>query len=194
MLYSRDGRVGSDKGGNLVKIGKMGLRRHRHRSKVKQTHISSLQLSFFKQQSYQRDISKMSFRPGLFQNAFKAAFPRQTLHRTFHSPQLKTIAVKRPNAISFLFPLTLGTCYMTYHSTRQPVRCDSSILNSLSTGPVPTVGDGQTEPHSSLSGYQLGFGAICGICAGVFVKKGLKALAFILGGAFVFMQVSICTS
>jgi uncharacterized membrane protein (Fun14 family) len=41
-----------------------------------------------------------------------------------------------------------------------------------------------------LSVSELGFGAVAGICAGVFLKKGLKALAFLLGGAFVFLQVS----
>jgi len=29
-----------------------------------------------------------------------------------------------------------------------------------------------------------------GVCAGVFVKKGTKALAWLFGGAFVFLQVS----
>ena len=38
--------------------------------------------------------------------------------------------------------------------------------------------------------YQLTFGTVCGICAGVFVKKGAKALAFAFGGIFVLLQVS----
>jgi uncharacterized membrane protein (Fun14 family) len=41
-----------------------------------------------------------------------------------------------------------------------------------------------------LSVYELSFGAVCGICAGVFIKKGLKAFAFLLGGVFVLLQVS----
>jgi hypothetical protein len=32
---------------------------------------------------------------------------------------------------------------------------------------------------------------VAGICAGVFLKKGLRAIAFLLGGAFIFLQVSI---
>jgi FUN14 domain-containing protein 1 len=38
--------------------------------------------------------------------------------------------------------------------------------------------------------YELTFGTVCGVCAGVFVKKGVKALAFIFGGIFVLLQVS----
>ncbi|EMD38432.1 hypothetical protein CERSUDRAFT_48388 [Gelatoporia subvermispora B] len=56
--------------------------------------------------------------------------------------------------------------------------------------PIP---DSPPPPHlpppaSSVKYLELSFGTICGICAGVFVKKGAKAVAFILGGAFVFLQ------
>ncbi|OBZ75799.1 FUN14 domain-containing protein 1, partial [Grifola frondosa] len=43
-------------------------------------------------------------------------------------------------------------------------------------------------PASSVSYLELTFGTVCGICAGVFVKKGAKALAFALGGVFVLLQ------
>ena len=46
-------------------------------------------------------------------------------------------------------------------------------------------------PQSSVSMYELGFGTVAGICAGVFVKKGAKALAWALGGVFVLLQVSV---
>jgi hypothetical protein len=45
-------------------------------------------------------------------------------------------------------------------------------------------------PQSMVSVPQLTFGATCGICAGVFVKKGFKLIAFALGGVFVLLQVS----
>ena len=45
-------------------------------------------------------------------------------------------------------------------------------------------------PQSSVSYYELTFGTVAGICAGVFVKKGAKAVAFMLGGVFVLLQVS----
>jgi hypothetical protein len=44
-------------------------------------------------------------------------------------------------------------------------------------------------PSSSVKPYELTFGTVCGICAGVFIKKGAKALAFMLGGVFVLLQV-----
>lgn len=44
-------------------------------------------------------------------------------------------------------------------------------------------------PGSSINVYELSFGTVCGICAGVFVKKGAKAVAFFLGGIFVLLQV-----
>ena len=45
-------------------------------------------------------------------------------------------------------------------------------------------------PESSVDKYGLTFGTVCGICAGVFVKRGAKILAFFLGGIFVLLQVS----
>ena len=52
----------------------------------------------------------------------------------------------------------------------------------------PQADDLPTE--SILSPSQLTFGGLCGICAGVFVKKGAKLVAFTLGAAYVLMQVS----
>ncbi|CDO72852.1 hypothetical protein BN946_scf185002.g37 [Trametes cinnabarina] len=43
-------------------------------------------------------------------------------------------------------------------------------------------------PSSIVSFYELTFGTVCGICAGVFVKKGAKAVAFVMGGVFVLLQ------
>jgi len=44
-------------------------------------------------------------------------------------------------------------------------------------------------PASALNLYELTFGSVCGICAGVFIKKGAKFVAFMLGGTFVLLQV-----
>jgi len=44
-------------------------------------------------------------------------------------------------------------------------------------------------PKGLANPYELTFGTVCGVCAGVFIKKGLKAAAFILGGMFVILQV-----
>lgn len=45
-------------------------------------------------------------------------------------------------------------------------------------------------PESTVNMYELTFGTVCGVCAGIFVKKGAKALGFIFGGIFVILQVS----
>jgi len=59
----------------------------------------------------------------------------------------------------------------------------------------PNVPPGAYDPDTPLPApkglanpYELTFGTICGICAGVFIKKGLKAAAFLLGGLFVVLQ------
>ena len=44
-------------------------------------------------------------------------------------------------------------------------------------------------PTSTVSLYELSFGTVAGICAGVFVRKGAKMVAFALGGVFVLLQV-----
>ncbi|KAL9933499.1 hypothetical protein V8E36_007675 [Tilletia maclaganii] len=43
-------------------------------------------------------------------------------------------------------------------------------------------------PQSQVNLYQLSFGTITGLCAGIFIKKGLKALAFVLGAGYVLLQ------
>ncbi|KAG6818197.1 hypothetical protein H0H87_000102 [Tephrocybe sp. NHM501043] len=43
-------------------------------------------------------------------------------------------------------------------------------------------------PQSSVSLYRLSFGTVSGICAGIFIKKGAKAAAWLLGGIFVLLQ------
>ncbi|KDQ60724.1 hypothetical protein JAAARDRAFT_124374 [Jaapia argillacea MUCL 33604] len=58
--------------------------------------------------------------------------------------------------------------------------------------PVPPPNSSGDElpppPTSSLNLVELSFGTVCGICAGVFVKKGAKMLAFCFGGVFVLLQ------
>ncbi|KAJ7063200.1 hypothetical protein C8F01DRAFT_1209556 [Mycena amicta] len=46
-------------------------------------------------------------------------------------------------------------------------------------------------PESSVNFLELGFGTVAGICAGVFVKKGAKLVAFFLGGVFVLLQARV---
>lgn len=61
-----------------------------------------------------------------------------------------------------------------------PVATPATAPND-STPPPP--------PASTLNLYELTFGSVCGVCAGVFIKKGAKFVAFMLGGTFVLLQV-----
>ncbi|KAN0063312.1 hypothetical protein ACQY0O_004476 [Thecaphora frezii] len=70
------------------------------------------------------------------------------------------------------------------------VHCDSARPYAK---PQPGMGDGngpviQEVPQSSVNIYQLSFGTVCGICAGVFIKKGAKLIAFFLGGIYILLQ------
>lgn len=71
--------------------------------------------------------------------------------------------------------------WFTYH------RPESAAF-STSTRPTPPPGAPQSEPESILNLYSLSFSSICGVCAGIFIKKGLKFIAFLLGGGFVLLQ------
>ncbi|WWD16175.1 hypothetical protein CI109_100600 [Kwoniella shandongensis] len=97
-------------------------------------------------------------------------------------------------------PLGLGiaasialTGFGLFNPSRQ-TRCEalysSSPASPVGTSTIGSSGDSTegTAPGSILSVYELSFGAVCGICAGVFVKKGAKAIAFLLGGVFVLLQ------
>ena len=76
--------------------------------------------------------------------------------------------------------------------------CTLHKAGSKSGSPAPSAppkgvpaNDGFPDaPKSNINFYELSFGTVCGLCAGVFVKKGAKALAFMLGGVFVLLQVS----
>ncbi|KAJ7632517.1 FUN14 family-domain-containing protein [Roridomyces roridus] len=66
------------------------------------------------------------------------------------------------------------------------------------TGPAspPIVTEGQSSPPNPVAApppsiinvYELSFGTVAGICAGIFIKKGAKIVAFFVGGVFVLLQ------
>ena len=114
--------------------------------------------------------------------------PFSTATRSFHPPA-RSVALALPRSAAHksnfsLYALTAGLGLSAYTLTRQPVLCDASR-----SAPVPQRRP-DVPPESVLNVYQLGFGTVCGICTGVFLKKGLRAIAFFLGGLFVLMQVS----
>ncbi|KAG1877882.1 FUN14 family-domain-containing protein [Suillus subalutaceus] len=75
--------------------------------------------------------------------------------------------------------LGIATC------TAPIVHCDSK---GTGTGSTPAPPPQAPLPESTVNLYELTFGTVAGVCAGVFVKKGAKMVAFFLGGVFVLLQ------
>ncbi|WWC69223.1 uncharacterized protein I206_103160 [Kwoniella pini CBS 10737] len=117
-------------------------------------------------------------------------------HPKFQQNQSKVItyAKSQPRSNSNrLSPLTIGIgatiAFTSLNSLpNRQVKCESIFsspsITSNNNGPLPN----DPPPGSILSVYELSFGTICGICSGVFIKKGAKAIAFLLGGVFVLLQ------
>jgi len=66
-------------------------------------------------------------------------------------------------------------------TTPATLHCDDVSPSRASPPPPP-------PPQSSVNMYELTFGTVCGLCAGVFIKKGARMVAFFLGGVFVLLQ------
>lgn len=151
----------------------------------------------------------MSFRPTLFTSFLHSHGPSPSslrpLARSFHRPTFspRAIAVSHPApsaragsisplGLGIAASLTLTTLSLTLPSRRTQCMSGTSagIVNAPHVAGESRTALGGKRPKSIVSAYELSFGAVCGICAGIFIKKGAKAIAFLLGGAFVFLQVS----
>ncbi|PPQ64106.1 hypothetical protein CVT24_008923 [Panaeolus cyanescens] len=90
-----------------------------------------------------------------------------------------------------VFVAGLSSVVLEYY-TRIPLKLTSvQVPKSKPVGPTtsgPSDGELPPPPVSSVSLYELGFGTVAGICAGVFVKKGAKMAAWFMGGIFVLLQ------
>lgn len=144
----------------------------------------------------------MSFRLGLSPRIFTPLKLTSSLGtRSFFSnpAPLRVLSRTAPRPNVRLYTLGLGLSFLAFQSLspNRKLHCESphasSIFSANSARPQPEVFGGD-PPSSKISAYQLGFGSIAGICTGVFLKKGLKAIAFLLGGAFVLLQVGQSTS
>ncbi|WFD07003.1 hypothetical protein MVES1_002358 [Malassezia vespertilionis] len=62
------------------------------------------------------------------------------------------------------------------------VQCDAVVVEPPGAKPA------KVEPKSIVNVYELSFGTICGLCAGIFIKKGFKLIAVFLGAAYVMLQ------
>ncbi|KGB79637.1 hypothetical protein I307_03065 [Cryptococcus deuterogattii 99/473] len=149
----------------------------------------------------------MSFRPTLFTSFLHAHAPSPSslrpLARSFHRPTFspRAIALSHPApsararsisplGLGIAASLTLTTLSLTLPSRRTQCMSGTSagIVNAPHVAGESRTALGGKRPKSIVSAYELSFGAVCGICAGIFIKKGAKAIAFLLGGAFVFLQ------
>ncbi|KAM0790901.1 hypothetical protein ACM66B_004739 [Microbotryomycetes sp. NB124-2] len=110
--------------------------------------------------------------------------------RTLCSPT----ATHTPRSTAFLrsYRLTLAASLSTvalglgFSTAKSPLLCAGDRTYAA---PQPVaVNEPLPVAESSINVRDLGFGTISGICVGIFVKKGLKAIAFMLGGAFIFLQ------
>ncbi|KAK8869564.1 hypothetical protein IAR55_000131 [Kwoniella newhampshirensis] len=136
-----------------------------------------------------------------------------TPFRSLHTPssflRARALAKQGPRAIAIARPVptnTSGRAFsplglgiaaslaltgLSLYRPSQQTRCEA-LYSSSPASPVGTssIGAPGTDegPKSILSVYELSFGAVCGICSGVFLKKGARAIAFLLGGVFVLLQ------
>ncbi|KAK2466997.1 hypothetical protein APHAL10511_001255 [Amanita phalloides] len=76
----------------------------------------------------------------------------------------------------------LGLCFAVL--TKPTIFCDARQPLEIK----PKLNDYPPPPQSSVSVMQLTFGSLTGICAGIFIKKGAKAVAWLLGGIFILLQ------
>ncbi|KAK7467016.1 hypothetical protein VKT23_004078 [Stygiomarasmius scandens] len=117
----------------------------------------------------------------------------QFLHqcsRNYSTPVSKISVPRRAYSGHVLKGLGLTGVGLGLSLLRSPIKCEptppaTTPSSNEQTDPMPPP---PPPPGSSVSFYELSFGTVAGICAGVFVKKGLKTVAFFLGGVFVLLQ------
>ncbi|KAH7107543.1 FUN14 family-domain-containing protein [Auriculariales sp. MPI-PUGE-AT-0066] len=123
--------------------------------------------------------------------------PLVPLFRTQVGPQLRRTATTSSQAFRFALLGVAGfgaTAYLTPRAKFESTSREASPAPAARI-PVPPVANVPVDdskpapaPESSFAPMELSFGVVCGFCAGVFVKKSMKAAAFLLGGAFVLVQ------
>lgn len=135
---------------------------------------------------------QMSSRCTLFSSNLRGASSMRmsipSLARAFHppSPAVSIPRVSTNIGKTWSLGLLAGGSVLaggTIAWATKPVECDTVVPEP----PLPKPGS-KEETKSIVNVYQLTFGTICGICAGVFIKKGLKLIAVVLGAAYVLLQ------
>ncbi|KAA1101526.1 hypothetical protein PGT21_023619 [Puccinia graminis f. sp. tritici] len=78
-----------------------------------------------------------------------------------------------------------------YQLTKPAIGIDAALPPQMfDPQPQQPIKHKPEEFSSLLSVQKFSFGTLTGICAGVFVKKGLNFLAFLFGGGFVLLQIN----
>ncbi|KAG6335402.1 hypothetical protein ID866_3697 [Astraeus odoratus] len=103
--------------------------------------------------------------------------------RLFSTIRSTSLTKSRGRTIPFLLAATGVGLGLANLSTPITVHCDAV---SPPPEPEPVL---PPPPQSSVDFFELTFGTVCGVCAGVFVVKGARAIALVLGGVFVLLQV-----
>ncbi|KAI0748265.1 FUN14 family-domain-containing protein [Daedaleopsis nitida] len=131
-----------------------------------------------------------------------ARAPACTLSRPPTSPAISGSMLRDKQFLSVsshLLKIAMGGVALSLTFLAAPVLyCDPATSKKAPATPPPPPTQNRTSsptppalpppPQSSVNFYELTFGTVCGICAGVFVKKGARIVAFALGGVFVLLQ------
>ncbi|KAG9318792.1 FUN14 family-domain-containing protein [Chiua virens] len=134
-------------------------------------------------------ILHTSFRPCVwqpatfFQSSVARAFaPSKRLGRVVHQASAPRIATLRRTQRSLpLLIITTGVAGAALGIS------SLKISSALHYAPPPSKAL-PSPPKSSVNVYELTFGTVCGLSAGVFVKKSAYLVAYFLGGLFVILQ------
>ncbi|KAK9896086.1 hypothetical protein P389DRAFT_171032 [Cystobasidium minutum MCA 4210] len=150
-------------------------------------------------QTLRLSAKNTSFKPSTF-----ATFqPPVSQHRSVTSLATRfsqsSSRSKQPSHSLLLF-VAGGTSLFAYTIDSKPLRCEPSNQSARPYAEPHTVsvqGPGSARltrsreaqvVESSVDLKSLSFGAVAGISTGIFIKKGLKAAGFLLGGVFVLLQ------
>ena len=154
-----------------------------------------------------------ALRRTFFQNSLKrAAHPlqRAPIISPLRARPLSSYATPRRSIVALGTGLAGTGLGLTFYTNIQRLNCERESIvlpaheQQLRNGKAMAPA---SQPHSKATGssdpmalppppesivnmYELTFGTLCGVCAGIFVKKGAKTLGFIFGGIFVMLQVS----
>ncbi|UZJ55133.1 hypothetical protein CBS101457_004453 [Exobasidium rhododendri] len=130
----------------------------------------------------------LNFQSGTRQLTRQAVRQPSAIASTFRSSDASSSSSKGTQWFGSL-ALIAGLGLSTFNSSKsihmEGLSTSAPFSSTTSDSRVPSPAD---MPKSDVNVYNLGFGTVCGICSGVFIKKGAKFIAFLLGGGFVLLQ------